>query len=303
MSTLIVRPAWTVDGWSGNYVDDNGVVWFVSEDAGWFEAVEERVFSTEKPADDGVYSSPNLDAARVITLTGCCKAPNIVAADRARNQFNALLKRGHLFPLLVQEPVVDKTAMVKRAGGHAVPKTSTEFDFQLIMTAPDARKYSSTLKTKSTSLAQDAPGGIQWDGPAGGTGIRWNGPAGTTGIAYQTGVGQNGVFQLTNDGTAEAPITFTIAGPVDVPSIIRTDTGDTITWNGTVPTGSVLEINTGTGSVLLNGGNQRPGLTRADFFTIPGGNGVTPSSIDVLFQSPAPSPTAQLTAVWADAWH
>jgi hypothetical protein len=297
MSTQIVRPAWKVDGWAGNYVDDNGVVWFVSQDAGWFEAVEDRVFSTDKPADDGIYSSPNLDAARVINLTGCCKAPDKASLDSARNQFNALLKGGHLFPLLVEEPVVDKTAMVKRAGGRAIPKTSREFDWQLIMTAPDARKYAATAKTASTPLAQDAPGGIQWDGPAGGTGVRWNGPAGTTGLSYQTGNGQNGVIQISNDGTADTPVTLTIAGPVDVPSVIRTDTGETITWNGTVAAGATLVIDTGTGSVLLNGSNQRPLLTRADFFVIP------PGVVDVLFQSPTPSPTALLTATWADAWH
>lgn len=298
MSTRIVRPAWTVDGWSGNYIDDNGVVWFVSEDAGWFEPVEERAFSTDKPAEGGQYSSPNLDAARVITLNGWCRAPDVVSADRAWNQFNALLKRGHLFPLLVEEPVVDKTAMVKRAGGRAIPTSPTELTWQLIMTAPDARKYSAQLHTKSTALAQDAPGGIQWGGPAGTTGVQWGGPAGSTGLVYQTGVGENGVIHLDNDGTADTPVVFTITGPVDVPSIVRTDTGETITWNGTVPTGAVLEVDTSTGSVRLNGGNQRPGLTRADFFTIPPGGGA-----DVLFQSPNTSPTALLTAVWADAWH
>ena len=298
MSTQIVKPAWHVDGWSGNYVDDDGVKWFVHEDAGWFEPVEDRLFSADKPADDGIYSSPSFDAARVITLNGWCCAPDAITADRSRNQFNALLKRGHLFQLLVEEPVVDKTALVKRAGGRAVMQTPREFTWQLILTAPDARKYSAVLHSKSTKLAQDAPGGIQWDGPAGGAGVQWNGPAGSTGLQYQAGVGENGVMQLENSGTADTPIVFTVAGPVTDPAIIRTDTGDTIQWIGSVPAGASLQIDTGTGAVLLNGGNQRPLLTAADFFSIPG-----ESAIDVSFQSPDPSPTAELTAVWADAWH
>lgn len=298
MSILSVRPAWNVDGWSGNYIDDNGVDWVVNLDQGWFEPVEERLFDVDKPADDGCYSSPNLDSSRVITLTGYAKAPDPVTADRARNRFNALCKRGHLHQLLVEEPVVDKTAMVKRAGGNARNTRPTQFEFQLILIAPDPRKYAAVLRSASTKLAQDAPGGIQWNGPAGNTGVQWNGPAGTTGLQYQTGAGENGVMQLTNDGTADTPIVFTVAGPVTNPTIIRTDTGETIQWTGTVPTGAFLQIDTGTGAVLLNGGNQRPLLTAADFFVIPG-----ESVIDVAFQSPTPSPTAELTAVWADAWH
>lgn len=298
MSTLSVRPAWTVDGWSGNYVDDDGVDWVVHQDQGWFEPVEERLFDSDKPADHGTYSAPNLDSSRVITLTGYAKAPDLITADRARNRFSALCKRGHLFQLLVEEPVVDKTAQVKRAGGNVRNTRPHQFDFQLILVAPDPRKYSAVLHSKSTRLAQDAPGGIQWNGAAGSTGVQWGGPAGTTGLVYQTGAGETGVMQLTNAGTADTPIAFTITGPVTNPIIVRTDTGQTIRWNGTVPTGSILQIDTGTGAVLLNSGNQRPLLTRADFFTIP-----AQSVIDVAFQAPAPSPTAELTAVWADAWH
>lgn len=297
MSTLSVRPAWNVDGWSGNYIDDDGVDWVVNEDVGWFEPVASRLFDSDKPGDHGTYSSPSLDASRVITLTGYAKAPDAVAADRARNQLAALCRRGHLFQLLVEEPVVDKTAWVKRAGGNIRNTRPWQFDFQIILVAPDPRKFSAVVHTASTRLAQEAPGGIQWNGPAGSTGTEWNGPAGTTGLVYQTGAGANGVIELTNDGTADTPIVFNIAGPVTDPIIVRTDTGETLAWSGTVPTGSVLQINTGTGAVLLNGGNQRPLLTSADFFVIP------PGTINISFQAPAPSPTAELTAVWSDAWH
>jgi hypothetical protein len=303
MSTLSVRPAWLVDGWAGNYVDDNGVDWVVYDDKGWFEPVGVRLFDADKPAGNGTYSSPNLDSSRVITLTGYARAPDPVTADKARNQFSALCRRGHLHQLLVEEPVVNKTAYVKWSGGNVQNTRPNQFEFQLILVAPDPRKYSALVHTKATKLAQDAPGGIQWNGPAGGTGVQWNGPAGGTGVQYQTGAGANGVIELTNDGTADTSIVFNIAGPVTNPIIVRTDTGETLAWNGTVSTGSVLQIDTGTGAVLLNGGNQRPLLTSADFFVIPGGDGVTPGAINVAFNAPAPSPTAELTAVWSDAWY
>ncbi|MGB3443895.1 MAG: hypothetical protein WBA97_34590 [Actinophytocola sp.] len=296
MSTQIVTPAWTVDGWSGNYVDDNGVTWFVSDDKGWFEPVQDRLFDMDKPASDGTYSAPNLDASRVITLTGWARAPDPVAADVARNKFNSLCKRGHLFPLVVEEPVAIRTAMVKRAGGNLRNTGVSQFEFQLILLAPDPRKYSSTVHSASTGLAIDAPGGIKWGGPAGSTGVEWGGPAGSTGVVWQTGAAENGVIQITNDGSEDTPIVFTIAGPVTSPIITRTDTGESLRWNGTVATGSQLVINTGTGSVLLDNGNQRPLLTRADFFLAP------PGTIDVLFSAPSPSPTALLTATWPDAW-
>jgi hypothetical protein len=297
MSTLSVKPAWHVDGWSGNYVDDNGVDWVIHEDRGWFEPVDDRLFDSDKPNGAGTYSAPSLDAARVITLTGYARAADPVSADRARNQFNALLKRGHLHQLVVEEPVVDKTAWVKRAGGNLRNTRPNQFDFQLILMAPDPRKFSTVLHSDSTKLALDAPGGIQWDGPAGSAGVQWGGPAGVTGLLYQSGPGENGVIQITNAGTGDAPIVFTVHGPVQTPTIIRTDTAETIKWGGTVADGSTLAIDTGAGSVLLDSGNQRPLLTQADFFTVP-----AESTIEVAFQSPQPSPTAELVAVWPDAW-
>jgi hypothetical protein len=298
VSTRILTPAWTVDGWSGNYIDDDGVRWFVDQETGWFDGVDSRTFDSDRVNAGGSYSSPSLDAVRVITLAGDAKAPTPEAAERARNQINAVGRRGHLHQLVVEEPVTDKTAMVKRAGGKATPYSPHCFYFQLVLVAPDPLKYAADSRTASTRLAQDAPGGVQWNGPAGSTGVQWNGPAGSTGLVYQTGAGENGVMQLVNDGTADTPVQFTVAGPVTNPIIVRTETGETIAWNGTVPTGSVLQIDTGTGAVLLNNGNQRPLLTAADFFTVPAG-----SSINVAFQAPAPSPTAQLTAVWSDAWY
>lgn len=298
MSTLITTPAWHVDGWSGNYIDDNGVDWFVHSDTGWFDGAEVRLFDSDKVAADGTWSFPSLGASRVITLTGYAQAPTPEAADVARNQINALCRRGHLHQLVVEEPVTSKTAMVKRAGGRATPHTPTKFDFQLVLVAPDPLKYSADLVNASTRLAQDAPGGVQWDGPAGATGVQWDGPAATSGVAYQSGDGENGVMVLTNNGSADAPIRFTVPGPVVIPSLIRTDTGQTLEWNSTVPAGSVLEINTGTGAVLLDGGNQRPLLSAADFFVIP-----PETSIEVAFRSSAPSPTVEVVAAWAHAWY
>jgi hypothetical protein len=297
MSTLSVKPAWHVDGWSGNYVDDNGVDWVVNQDAGWFEPVDERVFDTEKPAAGGSYSAPNLDAVRVITLTGYARAPDPVAADNARNQFNALCKRGHLHQLVVEEPVVNKTAYVKRAGGSLVNTRPNQFDFQLILTAPDPQKYAADVSTESTGLAQDAPGGIQWNGAAGSTGIQWGGPTGSTGVQYQTGSGVTGVMQLSNEGTGDAPVRFVITGPVNTPSIVNTDTGDTITYGGNVETGQILVVDTGTGEVTLGGADRRSFLTSVGFFLLPPGE-IT----EVAFRSPSPSPTAELAAIWQYAW-
>lgn len=297
MSILSVKPAWHVDGWSGNYIDDNGVDWVVNDDKGWFDPVGERVFDSDKPTGDGTYSAESFDTARVITLTGYARAPNAVAADNARNQFNALLKRGHLHQLVVEEPVTDKTAYVKRVDGNLRNTRPNQFDFQLIMLAPDPQKYAATVSTVSTGLAQDAPGGIQWNGSAGSTGIQWGGPTGSTGVQYQTGSGVTGVMQLLNEGTGDAPVRFVITGPVTTPSIVNTGTGETLTYGGTIATGQTLVIDTGTGEVTLDGADRRSFLTAVDFFLLPPGE-IT----EVAYRSPSPSPTAQLSAIWQYAW-
>lgn len=295
---------WTIDTLTfGTTVD--GCYWVVDDPVGWESGSSPRSARTPKPTADGSYRGPNWRAEKVYVLNGWVDVPDEVSALRVRDQLAAVCGNEQiLYPLRHTDARSgeDRVAFVELDGEPFVriryDQRPLTVEFSLQLAAPDPQRYSATLYSKTTKLAADAPGGVQWNGPAGTTGIEWNGPSpGNTGVRWQDGAGENGVVSLTNKGTGYSPVILQVAGPVLTPIIERTDTGEVIQWGGTVPAGSVLEVNTGTGSVRLDGGNQRPLLVRADFFKIP-----PDATIDVAFRSPTPSPTAQLTAVWPDAW-
>lgn len=290
---------WEVDGWVGGAVDADGVDWIVHNPVtGWFDTLEIRSSDSEKPGADGSYSDPNLYASRVISLSGHARCPDEETADRARDQFNALLADRQMHWLKVTEPVKTLGAMVKLGAGTKLsPWDAVSFDFQLILVAPDPRKFSDDLQVAISSLADPAPGGMEWGGPAGTTGATWGGPAGTTGAQWQQGSGSTGVMRLTNDGTAEAPVRFLVDGAVTGASIVDLTYGRVITYGATIPVGSQLTIDTGSRSALLDGVNRGPLLTRVDWITIP-----PRSSIEVTFQASSNSPNANLAAQWRHAY-
>lgn len=295
---------WTVDGIAFGSVIDDSLGSIVDEVTGWDEGTEPRSARTARPAGDGSYRGPNWKNERIITIAGWVDVADEIAALAVRDRIAAICSDPYsLYPFRHTDARSgeDRFTLVELDGR---PLAAAQFgerplrvDFSLQFAAVDNRKYDTQALTASTGLAKDAPGGIQWGGPAGSTGVQWGGPAGSTGLVYQTGSGATGTLLLTNPGTAPAPIVFTVAGLVVTPSITVASDGRALEYGPTVPAGSVLEIDTGTGRVTLDGGNQRPNLTRADFFEIP-----PRSDLVVVFRSPTPSPGAELTAVWHPAW-
>lgn len=281
---------YALTGWTGGAVDADGVDWF-ADSTGWFGPTSVRSNEEDRPAGDGTYSSRSYKNARVISIFGHAKAPTPELASKARDQFNALLGDGKLDRLVVAEPVETRTALVRIAGTpDLTPIKSTSFDYQLIVTAPDPRKYSNTLYSASTQLASPAPGGVNW------ANLQWNGSAGTTGVTWQSAGGTTGVMTLTNEWKADAPITFDITGPVVNPRITNLATQQVLQWGGTVDTGQVLTIDTGSHSVRLgapgmSSQNRKAQMIRTDYFEIG-----PQQTITVLFQADtftASSATAQ----------
>jgi len=127
-------------------------------------------------------------------------------------------------------------------------------------------------------------------------GVEWNGPpAGTTGIAYGQ-PGPTGIVTVDNTlGTAPADVLLAIQGPATNPTIITT--AGVIVYGGTLSASDVLVINTGTGSVMLNGANRRNLLTRAGFFQIPAGQ-----ALGVSFSADLQNSSATLTAQWRTSY-
>lgn len=291
MSILMTKPTWSVDGWRGNYTDDNGVCWLVYKDSGWYDPVDVRSRDDEKTVSDGDYSEDNRNAPRVISLIGHAKAPTVQATDAAMDQFTAVLRSPGLKQLVVEEVSRDLMAYVKLASASTERFSRTSFDFQIVMMAPDPRKLSTTQNSVTVPLPSAGPGGAQWNGPAGSTGAPWNGPAGTTGMPWgATGVSNLGVIDNTSS-TAAADLLFTMTGPLTNPSILNVTTGEILTYQGVLATGDVVTVDTGSGRVLYQGADRGPQLAPAQLFLAPAGTSTT-----VAFT--AASGTGFLTAAW-----
>lgn len=299
---------WELDGFSFNTgVDiDTGYSAIVKTSRGWRDGAPSRPQLDDRPTSDGAYRSPNYLGPRVIELDGIAQCTRRDERELLGDVLAGLcVGPDDQFDLVCHERTRSLRASVERQGTVSVVDQPDGFTvaFNIQLIANDPRKFSTTVKTDVTAIAQAALGGVQWDGPAvPATGTQWNGPAvPTTGVVWQDSSGVSGIISLDNAGTASTPVQFTITAPVagtlPMPSITDITNSHTITYGGTLIPGDELFIDTATGLVLLNGSQNAAPLTQSQFFEIP-----KRSTIQVQFSANGPADTAQLSAAWSDAY-
>jgi hypothetical protein len=306
MALPALATTWEIDGFSFNTgADGDGFSALVKSTRGWRGSPPSRPQVTPRSTSSGGYRSPNYYGPRIVELEGIAQAPSRnlreILADKLAGlcadpdgqfQLTCNERTRSLYVYVERQTDIDVTDL---PDGYTV-----SFNMQLIATDP--RKFSTQVKSAQTSIAQAALEGVQWDGPAvPTTGTQWNGPAvPTTGVIWQASSGISGIMALDNAGTASAPIQFTITAPLTgtliQPSITDITNSHALTYTGTLVPGDVLTVDTATGLVLVNGvaaGGQMVG----DLFEIP-----RLSTIQVQFAANGPADTAQLSAVWSDAY-
>jgi hypothetical protein len=297
---------WELDGLSLNTGPDGGLGFaYLVDVKGWRGSPPSRPQVTPRPTSSGSYRSPNYYGPRVIEFDGVAQAPTRDLREIMSDGLAGLCADpDSQFKLTCHERTRSLYAYVERQGTVSVTDLPDGFTVHLNvqLIATDARKFSTLVKTANAFIAQAALGGVQWDGPAvPTTGTLWNGPASPiTGLVWQDSSGVSGIMSLDNDGTASAPIQFTITAPVTgtlvQPSITDITNGHALTYTGTLVPGDVLTIDTATGLVLVNG-VAAAGQMIGDLFEIP-----RLSTIQVQFAANGPADTAQLSAVWSDAF-
>lgn len=297
---------WELDGLSLNDGSD-GVQGFsyLATAKGWRGSPPSRPQVTVRPTSSGAYRSSNYYGPRIIEFDGVAQAPTRDLREILSDGLAGLCTDpDSQFQLVCHERTRSLYTYVERQGAVDVVDLpdgfTVKFNIQLIATDP--RKFSTLVKSAQTAIAQAALEGVQWEGPAvPTTGTQWNGPASpVTGVIWQASSGISGIISLDNAGTASAPIQFTITAPVTgtlvQPSITDITNGHALAYTGTLMPGDMLTVDTATGLVLLNGvaaGGQLIG----DLFEIP-----RLSTIQVQFAANGPADTAQLSAVWSDAF-
>lgn len=280
--------------------DLSGFARVVTNLVGWYDTPKLRTTFTPLPFGAGDVYAPAYVDQRVITLDGMLITASPAALNLARRGVGALCNEPRrLYTMQVDDEVGSLFCLVQRSSNILFKSVNgLVSDFSVSLTAPDPRLLDVILQSATTPMAQPGAGGVQWNGPSPGTtGIQWNGPSpGTTGINWGDKPRAPGIIILDNTlGTAPADVVATIKGPAPNPTLISPL--GTIAYGGTLTATDVLVINTGTGSVTLNGANRRNLLTRADFWQVPAGG-----TLPVSFSADLQNNTATFTAQWRNSY-
>lgn len=300
MTSALADPTYSIGGLVFGATDAAGVTWGVSTTSGWYDGAPMRLNQTVIPRGDGAYRANSYRGSRLITLTGWAVAPSKIAAQTARDALIGLYSVGTQQTLTVSDGTQVRTASVElgdapKSAPHAA---GLGFDWQLVLSAADPRKYDPQQIT-AVPIASSS-GGLDWATTGG---LDWTG-GGAGGLTWGSG-SSSGTVSVANAGTADTWPTFIIAGPTDgavlhTPSITDSATGRVLAYSGDLGTGDRLTITTSRygRSVLLNGSTDRRALlTTAQWFPIP----ARTTSL-IQFAGNTVSPTPQLSILSANAW-
>lgn len=322
-------PVWTLGGlrFDPDRADANGVLWFVSEETGFFGAPANTGETTQRLNQHGAFRSPGWKTERTISLTGHAFAGSYPALRRAVHQITGLLSdpwQGaaltcytELGPLTTQV-YLDGDILTTPLD---IYNPGIEWSLQLV--APDPRKYSTTTRTFRADLPRfNTDDGLDFAAgqPSGSTGsdlfttFAVVAASNGVGLDFETDGGlrfgesnATGFLQLTNSGTAPTSPIYTLHGPLVNPLITATTEGQRseMRYNDTLGERESVVIDPSAPSVLLEGtASRRHLLNPAQFagFAIPG-VGVDDGHLSVgLTHEGESTAGGYVTATFREAW-
>ncbi|MFE2324587.1 hypothetical protein ACFXD5_11830 [Streptomyces sp. NPDC059385] len=223
-------------------VDDAGVTWLPTKVKGWSSPAV-RAELHPRQSDHGSWASPAYLEARSIAIEGLISAPTTAARDAAIEQLYAAVSLTDT--VLVIEETIPKQATVRRSGEVLVePVNPYSATYSALVTAPDPRRYSTTLQSQSTALPSTT----------GGLAVPVTLP-----ILISTST-VAGSITLLNSGTIATRPTFTLEGPVTNPTVTvqyPDGTVKALLYSSTLEVGDELVIDTDLHSAVLNGTTSR----------------------------------------------
>lgn len=280
-------PYFTVDTLTLNAsTDANGCDWIITSEKGWFGKPAVKTNRVDKPAARGTFIGSEHPAARVITLAGRLNAPD---APTMRDAVDKLLgicaDPNTLYPITCTDERGLTLAAQCRLDGEilATPVNWNTVDFSIQLVCPDPRKTAATQTEVSAVLTAAGLGGLAYP------------------LAFPLNYGTPGIpgsLVLTNPGSAEADILFSIRGPVTNPLITDTATGNTTAYLGALSASDLLTVDTSSGRVLLNGIDRRGLLSVTRWPRIPR-NG----KLSLIFSSSNSSDTGSATASFRASYY
>lgn len=277
----------SVDNWMAPAVDAEGTAWIATTVAGWSGPPTLRLSSVERPRRHGVFDGATYYGGRTITVVGTAQAVSRAAAVRAMDIIASVCAwdSSILYPFTVVEPgQPTRRCMVRLAGDTKIsaPYGGYDFDFQIMLLAPDPRRYSDAQTLISLALPTPGPTGLTFPSMA---------PLSLLG----SGLLANRVT-LTNAGTINTLPVVTVYGPVTNPTLGNSTTGQTLIFNIDIAAGEYLVVDFDTRAALLGGTAPRTYTIdpSSSWWELrPGGN-------DVVFTATAGTGTASI--VYRSAW-
>ena len=279
----------TIDTIDLNARDDDGTEWVFDNLEGWHEGGGMEVQQEQRTVSHGHFPQAGHRRSIAPTVTGWVYNESRALVAAAMDKLAALLADGQFASFAVKDDDTGiKTATVQRLGLSSdwIDPLVMRFQLQLLSTSP--YKYGSTSSDSTGFGSAPVGAGLVFD----------LFPGGTLDFGAQ---GTSGTVTVINEGTATAPVKFTVEGPTPPEGfmIIDADTGKTITYLGAVPSDSTLVLDGHDGTVVIDGVADRLGDTIVQAWPTIGPG----TSRDFLFVSLGGSTAAVLTAdVVATYW-
>lgn len=292
MPTPFILPTYEINGWMANGDDDYGCRWVVTPGTDIADGPGVKTFITSKPFSSGSFRLDSFQDSWTKTLQGWVQCPDRNSMLSARSRFLSIFPDGSQQELTKDDGAGAKTALVELVSNPRVGiwPDATGFDWQLPIFAADPYFYGDE-RSASTTVPNATGSGLNWP-------LDWTG-GGAGGLDWGS-ASSNGFVAITNDGDAPTWPTFTLVGPLTMPTLTNGATGEQITYNATLPTSSdklVITTSPFARSVLLDGStDHRSKLGFVSWFSVSAGQTVN-------VQLSAASGTGGLLATWRPAYH
>jgi hypothetical protein len=298
----LAQPVWQCGDWLGNVADDFGVDWTVTTETGWSARPAPRTNDTDRDDADGDYVGPSTYSARTITLQGTAVADSPREMNAAKDRFlaaGAILNQDLLFIEYGRDLI--RQALVRPADTWtAADHGPLAFDFQLVVKAADPRKYNAYETSIDMVLPHDAPaaGDIYLDMFTGTYGTLTSGWPFPWPLPWQFNKTIGGVYTVNNIGSYPTLPTYLITGPVALPAITNSTTGEQLKLNIVLAAGETLLVDVSAEAVLLNGTTPRQAVigVNSRFPTL------APGSNRLVFTAGVYSADSICTLTYRDAW-
>jgi hypothetical protein len=222
-------------------VDSSGVAW-MRETLSGTGGPDTSGQVVQRSNDHGGYATPQFYGPRVITMTCRATAPTQALRDAARAALQRAVAVGGAdgeMSLLIYDEPVPKQQLVRRSGQipEAYPTLAT-VTFNIILEAPDPRRYATVLQSKSVQAA-----------------VTLNGV--TPPLTPPVTMPANGLpatIAASNGGNFETRPVIQVNGPIQNPSLTLVDTGQIVSFTGLVlAMGQQLIVDFGEKQATLNG--------------------------------------------------